>query len=251
MNTNWSSPKTNVFAGLLSLRSALASGHNAELIRMHNKDCAYPIKFKEDPEKADFRAFKFSIGYQSTHNKLLETISHFNQYLTFNFISVYGTPEAMKHYYKTGVLSDDNCKGMGRNHLVKVDDLIAFYFKKSDAWSKGRATQLYAQYRDPATHDMSFFYDFFSKEHGSEWTVKTFKHKLWVVNLLDKTTPVKTPLTISILNTLMKPLYVIMKFTPRKSVLRMPDYTNHTLRIGGITNGFSVQIQIPKKFNFK
>jgi hypothetical protein len=252
INTNWSSPKTNIFAGLLSLRSALASGENAELIRLNNEDCAFPLQYKDDPKAVDFRGYKFSIGFQSTYNKILaDTSSPWNQELTLNYISVYGTQEAMDTYYKTGVLSSDNSKGMGRNHLVKVDDLIAFYKKQpaTDTWAHGRAASLHAQYRDPATRDKSFFYDFFTKEHGNEWQPKKYNHKLWVVNLLDKDDPkVKTPLLIKIL---IEPLMFIMKWTPRKSVLRMKEYTNHTFRVGDIINGFSVQIQIPKKFSFK
>lgn len=43
-NTNWSSPKTNFFAGINLLRGALASGENAKLERRWNQDCAYPIR---------------------------------------------------------------------------------------------------------------------------------------------------------------------------------------------------------------
>lgn len=258
-NTNWSQPNTNIFAALLNLRNALASGRNAELIRLNNEECAYPIQYKEDPKedpkKVDFRGYKFQIGYHSTYNKILEgKESPWNPELTLNYISVFGTEEAMKTYYETGVLSADNSKGMGRNHLVKVDDLIAFY-KKQPAqctWEHQRAASLYAQYRDPATRDMAFFYNFFTKEHhGNEWLVKKFKHKLWVVNLLDKNEPRVTPLALRILNVLIEPLMFLMKYTPRKSVLRMKEYTNVTYRVGGVTNGFSVQFQIPKAFSFK
>lgn len=43
-NTNWSSPSTNIIKGMLSLRSALASGHNAKLEKRWNHECAYPIR---------------------------------------------------------------------------------------------------------------------------------------------------------------------------------------------------------------
>lgn len=251
-NTHWSSPHTNIFAGLMSLRQALASGQNAELIRLNNEDCQHPILYKEDPKAVDFRAYKFNIGFPSTYNKILaDTSTPWNQELTLNYTSVYGTQEAMDTYYKTGVLSSDNSKGMGRNHLVKVDDLIEFYSKQPDAWSKGRATQLYSQYRDPATRDKQFFYDFFSKEHGNEWQVRKFKHKLWVVNMLDDKQPRVTPLALRILNILIEPLMFIMKYTPRKDVLNMKEYKLTTYRVGGITNGFSIQFHTPKKFSFK
>jgi hypothetical protein len=47
-NTNWTSPKTNIFAGMNALRGALASGENAKLERYWNEDCAYPIR--ENPK---------------------------------------------------------------------------------------------------------------------------------------------------------------------------------------------------------
>jgi hypothetical protein len=250
-NTNWSSPKTNMLAGLLSLRSALAAGENAELIRMYNKDCNYPIKKKEDPKKVDFRQYSFSIGYPSTYNQVLNT-GVYNIELTLNYKSCYGTQEAVDHYYKTGELSADNVKNMGRNHLVKVDDLISYYSNQPDAWSRTRATELTLQYRTPDMRDTSAWFDFFIKEHGNEWSIVEFNHKLWVVNLLNKKDlKAKQPLIVSILNVLIKLLVVVMKYTPRKDVLNMKEYKNITYRVGGIVNGFSVQFQLPKKFSFK
>jgi hypothetical protein len=253
-NTHWSSPSTSLFAGLLSLRSALASGHNAELIRLNNEECEHPLMKKDDPKAVDFRGYKFQIGYQSTYNKILEgKESPWNQELTLNYISVFDTEEAIEKYYETGILTNDNLKGIGRNHLVKVDDLIEHYSKQpaSDKWAHQRAASLYAQYRDPATRDQRFFYDFFLKERGNEWLVKKFKHKLWVVNLLDENDPKEPPLALRILNVLIKPLYFFMKYIPTKSVLRMKEYTDVTYRIGGVVNGFSVKFQIPKVFSFR
>jgi hypothetical protein len=43
-NTNWSSPSTNILRGMLSLRSALASGHNAKLEKRWNSECECPIR---------------------------------------------------------------------------------------------------------------------------------------------------------------------------------------------------------------
>jgi len=42
-----------------------------------------------------------------------------------------------------------------------------------------------------------------------------------------------------------------LRYIPAKSVLRMPEYTDYTIRIGGITHGYSVQFQIPKKFGWE
>ena len=57
-NTNWTSPKTNIFAGINDLRRALASGYKAKLIRAYNEQCEYPIK--EKLENRDFRNYEFS-----------------------------------------------------------------------------------------------------------------------------------------------------------------------------------------------
>jgi hypothetical protein len=44
INTNWSTPKRNVVAATLDLRTALLMGYNAKLIKLRNEDCNYPIK---------------------------------------------------------------------------------------------------------------------------------------------------------------------------------------------------------------
>jgi hypothetical protein len=75
---------------------------------------------------------------------------------------------------------------------------------------------------------------------------KKFKHKVWVVVLYYNYPKFKAPLMVHVLNFLAYPL----KFIPEKSVLRMPEYTNYTFRIGGVMNGYSVEFQIPKKFSF-
>ncbi len=43
-STNWSTPRTNYFAGINLLRKALASGENAKLERRWNEECGFPIK---------------------------------------------------------------------------------------------------------------------------------------------------------------------------------------------------------------
>jgi hypothetical protein len=62
MNTNWSSPKTNIIAGINDLRKCLADGYKARLIRLENEKCAYPIKKKKKDQ--DFRNYKFAIELQ-------------------------------------------------------------------------------------------------------------------------------------------------------------------------------------------
>jgi hypothetical protein len=246
MNTNWSSPKTNIFAGLLDLRRALASGQNAKLVRMRNEDCSYPIKEKN--QNLDFRNYEFSIGYGSSINKIKEdpSRSEFEKQLTLNYVNCYGTEEAVKRYYETGEVSEDNFRGMGRSHLVKVDDVIKFL---RDTKQYERANIYERQYRSPEhVNDVTHFFDFYRYKHGSPYAVKNFKRKLWVVVLLgDKEEKPRIPVMVHVLNFLMYPT----KFIPRRSVLRMPEYTNYTFRVGDVIHGLSVEFQIPKRFSFK
>jgi len=244
MNTNWSSPKTNFFAGMLALRGALASGENARLVRARNEDCAFPIKVKLND--IDFRNFEFSIGYQSTRSEILRdnNKSDFEKYLSLNYKNCYGTEEAMTRYYESGCLSKDNFKGIGRSHLVKVEDMVRWLLVTGDT---ERAEMFKKQYLSDETVNDKRFYDFYRYKHGSQWAAKKFRRKLWVVELLKDDEKVSTPVLIKMLNVLLYPL----KFIPERRVLRMDEYKNVTFRIGSVVNGFAVEFQIPKKFSFK
>lgn len=249
MNTNYSSPKTNIFAALLILRSALAYGMNVRLVKARNEDCASPIK--ENYVDEDFRNYEFSNGHLATREDILaEThTSDFEKYLSLNYKACYGTPEAMEKYYKTGLLSLDNFKGIGKCHLVNINDMIYFFNAIND---KDRAEIFKQQYFTEAGQQQKHFYDFFRYMHGSPWAIKNFKRKLWVVETLDKNMPkAKQPVVISIMNAVLSPIYFIMKYIPRRSVLRMPKYKCVTYRIGDVTNGFAVEFHIPKKFGFE
>jgi len=242
-NTNWSSPKTNIIAGMLDLRSALAAGKNAKLIRARNEECEHPIK--EKLQDMDFRNYEFSIGYASSVNKIKEdpNRSDFEKQLSLNYVSCYGDPDAVKSYYETGILTKRNVRSMGVNHLVKVDDLIAFFKSINDS----RANIYERQYRAPEhVDDTSHFFDFFRYKHGSQYAIKKFRRKLWVVQLQSDET-VKIPVLVRLLNFIMYPV----KFIPQRSVLQMPEYRLVSYRVGAVTNGFKVEFQIPKKFDFK
>jgi hypothetical protein len=244
-NTRWSSPKTNIIAGMLDLRKALAAGQKAKLIRARNEECEFPIK--EKLQDLDFRNYEFSIGYGSSINKIKADTSRseFEKQLSLNYVSCYGDPDAVKSYYETGILTKRNVRSMGVNHLVKVDDLIAFFKSINDA---ERMNIYERQYRAPEhVHDTTHLFDFFRYKHGSAYAIKKFKRKLWVVQLLDKDETVKVPAVVKVLNFMMKPL----KYVPQRSVLRMPEYRLVSYRVGAVTNGFKVEFQIPKKFSFK
>jgi len=245
MNTSWSAPKTNLFQGIWSLRNALANGYKAKLVRMRNEDCVYPIG--ANINNTNFRDYEFSIGYQSTIDEINKTNRpDFIKHLSLNYISVFGTEEAIQQYYKTGVLSYNNFHSTGINHLVHVDDYIKFLDASGDI---SRANKYRWQYRNPNTTSQPSFFDFFRlKNNQIKWNLKKFKHKLWVVALLDeKEIQPKVPLLIYPFNA----LAYLLKFIPKKSILKMSEYTNVTFRVGGVSNGYSIEFQIPRKFSFK
>lgn len=243
MNTNWSSPKRNIIAGMLDLRRALAAGQNAVLVKARNEDCSHPIKEKIHDE--DYRNYEFQIGYLNTRRSICEdpNMTDFHKYLTLNYKTCYGTQEAVKKYYESGCLSKDNFKGMGVSHLVSIKDMITWLLVTGDT---ERAEMYRKQYYDEKTGDERHFFDFYRYKHGSPWAIKKFKNKLWVVELLGKDEPKKIPFMVKVLNVVLHPL----KYIPRYSVLKMDNYKVITFRVGQITNGFAVDIHIPKKFSF-
>jgi hypothetical protein len=244
MNTNWSSPTTNILAAMMLLRRALAAGMNARLVKARNEDCAYPIKEKHVDE--DFRNYEFRIGYQSTRADIYNNtqMTDMEKYLSLEFKACFGTEEAVQHYYETGLLSPDNFKGMGRSHLVKIRDMICFLIATGDT---ERAEMFKHQYFTEEGAHEKHFYDFYRYKHGSPWAVKQFKRKLWVVELLKADEPrAKIPVLVYILNIILYPL----KYIPKRSVLRMDNYRLVTYRIGDVTNGFAIEFHIPRKFGF-
>ena len=248
MNTNWTTPKRNFFAGLNDLRNALASGMNARLVRVRNEDCAHPIKVKN--HDLDFRCYEFSIGYPTTRQKIEadSNMSDIEKELTLNYIKAFGTEEAMDTYYKAGVLSADNFKGMGRAHLVKASDYINFLKQTNyKPNSNNELIHLYERQYMTEQYTGSHFFDFFrlKKEHDY-WTVKTFKRKVWAVELLTRYEPKRVPFLLKAVNAVV----YLFKYVPKKSVLRMDNYKCVTFRIGAVTNGLSVEFHIPKKFSF-
>jgi len=225
-NTAWSSPKTNFLAGINCLRKALASGSNAKLIRMYNEDCYYPIKVQESEKNIDIRSYNFSNGALRTRAEIMAgNQSDVDKNLTLNYTTCYGKQKAVDTYYETGMLSKDNLIGVGKSHLVMVTDLIAYY--RSTKRSEHIAKRYEDQYINIEGLHEKHFFDFFTHNHQSKFLIKKFKKKLWVVVILSKDEPKpKTPLLVNVLNWVTYPL----KFIPRKSVLKMPEYTNYTFR---------------------
>jgi hypothetical protein len=247
-NTHWSSPKRNILAGLNDLRKALASGYNAQLIRLANEDCSYPIKVKNSI--TDFKAYEFSIGLLKTRQQVQAdlTMPEFEKYLTLNYKTCYGTQRAVDRYYDTGIITRGNFKGHGRSHLVAVKDLVRFHATQSNKKDKEYAKMFEDQYFGEDTAGEQHFFDIYRlKREHSVYTIKRFKKKLWVVDLIKDGQPkAKIPVLVHVMNVLAYPL----KFVPERSTLKMNEYRCVTFRIGDVIHGFSVEFHIPKRFAF-
>lgn len=240
--TRWSSPKTNIFAGMNDLRKALATENNARLIRAFNEECEFPIKEKQ--ADTDFRNYKRMYGKVSSVNEIEKNGGTTEKYLSLNYVSMFGDREAVYHYYKTGELKKDSLHTPGFSFLVQVDDLIKYYEDAGD-WKNFHSYR--KQYRAPNYSDAKFSFDFYSYVHGSPYAVRKFKKRLWVVELLkEEEEKPKTPFLVHLISILAYPL----KWIPSRDVLRMDKYKCITYRIGDVTNGLSIQFHIPKKFSF-
>jgi hypothetical protein len=249
--TTWTSPKINIIAAVNDLRKCLASGYNARLIRILNEDCAHPILLDKDDEPKDFREYEFSIGTLRTRKEITEdtSMSEFEKTLSLEYHSCFGTQDAIDKYYQTGELSEGNFHGMGRSHLVKVQDMVD-YLKRSDDPKDQEYAKLWEHYSDE--EDVRHFYDTFRLKNRQQRTTKIFKHKLWAVEMLGKDSPaISQPKLISVLMLLIKIIIYPAKFIPSRRVLVMDTYKVITYRIGDVTNGYSIDIHKPKKFSFR
>jgi hypothetical protein len=248
MIQNYSTPKRSFIGGVNDLRQCLAYGLKGRLIRAKNEDCNFPITEKN--KNNNFRCYNLSHSVPSTYNEILnnKNYNEFEKHLSLNYIHNYGTKEAVEAYYKDGILTKDNFLGVGVSHLVNVDDAIKFFISINDEW----ADNLTLIYRTPSTRDERHWFSFFQLKNGyHKYNIKHFKHKVWIVEMLNEKQSVELPVLhsvlIKILNTVLYPL----KYIPTKRVLRMDKYTQYAFRIGSVFNGYEIQFQIPKKFSFK
>lgn len=238
--TNWTTPKTSIFAGMNDLRKALASGSNARLIREYNENCEFPIIQKLKNATDDINNWECSSQTLWSLQEIQEDkyLSDDQKYMMINYVQVFGTEQAKERYYKHKVLGPDNLKGMGRAHYVHRQQLID-YLKENGEDERAACFDL----NDGRQH---FVCNFHLKPECLR-TPKKFKKKLWVVELLKDDQPKpKTPLLVHIISALVYPT----KWIPRKSVLRMDRYKVVTFRWGDVVNGFSIEFHVPKKFSF-
>ena len=194
----------------------------------------------------DFRNYESYVGHAASRKGIQDdpNMTDFQKELSLKYVNCFGTQEAVDQYYSGGKLSPDNHLGMGRSHLVLATDLITMLLESQD---KRRAGLYQRQYTTEGYDEVCHMYNFYRYKHGSMHIPKIFKTKLWVVVLLDddEKQP-RTPVLVHVLNALAYPL----KFVPQRSVLNMDEYKCVTYRIGAVTRGFSIQIQIPKRFSF-
>lgn len=242
MNLNWSAPTPNYFKALKLLMRALQSNHNARIVKVWNEDCPYPISV--DRHDKDFRNYEFSYGTYATYDEIA-TKNDIMSLLSLEYVAKYGTREAIDNYYTNGILTDDNFKGMGISHLVKVTDLIHYLEAMGDL----EIARMYReQYIDQTveSRNVKHMFDIYGYKHGSVYIPKKFSKKIYAIEILKNEEVVKQPFLLKFVQM----LYSVLKYIPQKSVLQMKDYRNITYRIGGVVNGYSIQIQIPKKFSF-
>lgn len=88
---------------------------------------------------------------------------------------------------------------------------------------------------------------FWKAKEGIKYHVPDPKiNKVFIVCFNEKKSEVHTPTWLKIVNALISPL----RFIPQYSNLDMGTYKCHTFRIGDVTNGFTIEFQMPKKFSF-
>ena len=227
--TSWSQVTFNPFIAFLNLISCLRSGHNAWIERQENGKQDFPLTEK-NPDLYDIKYWKssgafFSPDWQKEKQRIeQDTNMHpFQKKLKLEYTTAFGTEEEYQHYLKTGEVK---FRGMGKQYFVKYDDLI-----------KTRESE------GIDMNDKTRFVLMVSPIERWKRVVET-KRKVYVVCWNDDKT--KLPLWFKLWNVVVYPL----KFIPKRSVLRMDEYTNYTFRIGGIVNGYSIEFHIPKKFKF-
>jgi hypothetical protein len=251
INTSWTAPKTTLLQGMNDLRKCLAGGHRARLIRAWNHQCEFPQLLDKNEQPKDFREYEFSYGTLRTKEEIRNdnSLSDFEKTLSLEYHAVFGTEEAMNRYYATGELSKDNFNGMGRSHLVRVVDMVEFLLRSIDPKDQQWASN-WMHYIDET--DNRHFYDTFRLKSVNYRKPKTFKHKLWVVQMLDKDEPLeKLSMIQRFIFASIVALVSPLKYFPERQRVDMGDYIWTTYRIGSVTNGFTVEIHRGKKFSFK
>lgn len=227
--TNWTEATRNPFKAISSLISCLQAGRNAWLELQENGNQEYPLREKlikesTDPCAWDCACQPFAQDWEERKEVILTSDSYSPMQKKFmtEYTSVFGSQEQYDNYLKTG---DADFRGIGRQYLIKYDDLARKRKEQGIALS-------------PKTR----FYPMVSLKSRNKRPL--IKGKVLVVCYNND--KVKTPWWVSLINIVLYPF----RFIPKRTVLRMPEYNVYTFRIGSVVNGFCIDIHLPKKFSF-
>ena len=227
--TNWTSATHNPFKAFKGLVSCLQSGYNAWIELQENGKQDNPL-LETNPNINNLSTWKSSGSYfvqdWAKEKERIEndTIHPFAKKLMLEYTTVFGSEEEYENYLKTGEVK---FLGMGKKYFIRYDDLIKTREKEGIKLS------------DKSRYVLSVL----PIEHYKQ--VKKTNRKVFVVCFNSEKR--NLPMWLKVYNVLLYPF----KFIPKRSVLRMKEYTCYTFRIGGVSNGFSIDIRIPKKFSFK
>ena len=228
--TSWTEATLNPFKAVKGLVSCLQSGRNAWIERQENGKQDFPL-VENNPDLSDISNWTSSGAYGcrdwEAEKKKIEADAKMHptaKKLKLEYTTAFGTEKEYQKYLKTGKVK---FRGIGKCYFVKYEDLVKT--------RKEEGTELSSDFR---------FVLQVSPIPRYKRVVKT-KRKVYVVCWNND--KVSLPWWVKTINVLTYPL----KFIPKRSVLRMKEYTNYTFRIGDVVNGYQIEIQIPKKFSFK
>ena len=228
--TNWSEATLNPFKAIGNLISCLRDGNNAWIERQENGKQDYPL-LEENPDLSKIEYWKcsmqpYSDDWETTKQEILDDpkLLPMAKTLMTEYCTMFGSQQEYDAYLQTGVAKFG---GIGKQFFVKYDDLIKQ--RKSEGTEMDGSTR---------------FYPMVSPIERYKQVSKT-KRKVFVI--VNDNKEARLPRWVRAINVITYPL----RFIPKRSVLRMDDYTNYTFSIGAVSNGYSVEFQIPKKFSFK
>jgi len=226
-NTNWSTATTNLFKAFKDLLDCLQAGYDAHITIVKNEHAALPIQIK-NPALNDPMNWTMSYGAPAGREEI-KYKKHFNDTekdLALNWGFTFDAYVCVKgHLF--------NSKQAGKTVFVCPH-------------CGSRETKqncIPVKLKEP---EKRTFYTFWKpKDNISCWVNKPMKERVFVIAYYEKNAVLKW--WQKALITIVKPL----SYIPDKSVLEMDAYRVITYRIGGVANGYSIDVQIPKKFGFE
>lgn len=230
-STTYTTATQNPFKAFRSLISALQSGYDAVILRRENDaKLSFPIKITHDYKDIDSfvsTGSYFTNNWEKVKKQIEESDLHpIIKDLKLNYTTAFGSEEEYKNYLKTGKVY---FTGMGKCFFIKYKDLIET--RKEE---------------NLALNEKTRFVLTIVPKTGKYYEIKKLKRKVFVIGI-KSTENFNLPIWFKIYRVLVYPFRLI----PSKSILNMPEYKKITYRIGGVVNGFTLDLHIPKKFSFK